>query len=79
VHHNPASLLFTFAIALSLAGTVMTLVMHSRDVDGFRPQSELTLRQRIASRYRRHPRLLPAALACGVAAALLLIAYNMTV
>jgi hypothetical protein len=74
--HHPVSLLLTFAFALSLAGTVMTLVLHSRD-DPDR-QSGLTLRQRVATRYRRHPRMLPAALACAVAAALLLIAYNIT-
>lgn len=71
-----ASLLLTFAIALSLAGTVMTLVMHSRD-DPDR-QSGLRWRQRVAARYRRHSRMVPATLACAVAGMLLLIAYNIT-
>lgn len=74
--HNPSSLLFALAIALSLAGTAMTLVMYQRD--GTYRQPGLTLRQRVIVRYRRHPRMLPAVLACAVTALALLIAYNMT-
>ncbi len=77
VHHPASQLLaFAFAIALSLAGTVMFLVMYSRD-DPDR-HSGLRWRQRVAARYGRHPRILPAALACAVAAMALLIAYNTT-
>ena len=75
--HHLASLLLTCVIAVSLAGTVMTLVMHSQD--GADRWSGLGWRQMVAARYRRHPLMVPATLACAVAGVLLLIAYNATV
>lgn len=74
--HYPASLLFELAVASSLAGTAVTLVMHSQDDPDRGPG--LTWRQRVIARYRRHPRMLPAALACAVAAVALWIAFNTT-
>jgi hypothetical protein len=69
-HTSP--LLYELKIALSLAGITMILVMYRQGNPGRQPG--LTRRQRVIVAWRRNPLMLPAALACVIAALALMIA-----
>jgi hypothetical protein len=70
------SLLLVVASVLTLAGVMLNLVWLTRDEP--HQLSELTLRQRFAARYRRHPHVLAVQLACFAVALLVYVSDFVT-
>jgi hypothetical protein len=73
---SSASWLQLAADVLILAGIMLNVVRVTRD--DAPKLSGLTLRNRLAIQYRRHPRLFTAQVACAVVGLLLFIAYGVT-